>query len=379
MSTSELHDERNDENDDREVEAANRLRKSAERLIVHDDGPNANLFDTAKFEQCYRIAQAMSQMSILPEHLKTTGSKNNLKFLTPKEIAANCFRIVNQAVRWGMDPYAIIDETYVVAGKLGYQGKLIAAVVNTRARGLKGRLNYEHTGAGDDMEVTVSGNLDGEVKTITLCVRDAKTQNDMWRTDPEQKLCYSGATKWARRHCPEVMLGILTDDDLDRIAESRPQKVNSLDELVRTQPREEEGAEVEEKQDEAVAGNGEISLNIRDALMDDLDNALDGIPDATKVEVVRATFLEACENNEELEHVNTQCDEALSEFVTEDTEQILTEELMECVSLTDVEACRGVFMDQVEGQPEVLEMIGKLCDARTIAIKAQRGQRSNRK
>lgn len=192
------------------------LEKVLDRTIeVHDDGPNANLFDTRKFNQCYRVATAMADMSILPDHLKRDKSGP----YSQRQIIANCFRIVNQAVRWGFDPYAIVDETYVVGGKLGYQGKLVAAVVNARA-GLVGRLRFTHEGTGDAMTVTVAGKFKDDpdnVCEIKLSVKDAKTDNQMWKKDPEQKLCYSGAIKWARRYCPEVVLGVLTDDDVDKI------------------------------------------------------------------------------------------------------------------------------------------------------------------
>lgn len=48
-------------------------------------------------------------------------------------------------------------------------------------------------------------------------VGDAKTSNDMWKKDPRQKLIYTGAIKWARAHTPELILGVMTDDDIDRM------------------------------------------------------------------------------------------------------------------------------------------------------------------
>ncbi len=187
-------------------------------LVVHDNSAADYLMDTAKFEHCYRIAKAMASASLLPDHLRMTGPKGHKKLLSQDQINANCFRVVNQSLRWKMDPFAVVDCTYVVANKLGYEGKLIAAVVNARA-GLVGRLSYKFSGSGQDRTITVSGQFRGETEpcTIDLSVKQAKTDNQMWRTDPDQKLVYSGATKWARRFCPEVVLGVLTDDDLEHI------------------------------------------------------------------------------------------------------------------------------------------------------------------
>lgn len=184
--------------------------------VVEDSSGASHLLDTARFEHSQRIATLMARASLIPDHLRTSKAGP----LLPETIMANCFLIVNQALQWGFDPFAVAPETYVVGGKLSYQGKLIAAVVNERAR-LKQRLNYSFAGTGENLTVTVSGTFEGEdePRTCTLRLGDAKTGNDMWRKDPEQKLIYSGVTKWARRHCPEVILGVLTTDDAEKIAE----------------------------------------------------------------------------------------------------------------------------------------------------------------
>ena len=63
---------------------------------------------------------------------------------------------------------------------------------------------------------------------VTLTVKEGieasdkgKGPNPMWIRDPDQKLVYSGVVKWARRHCPEIIMGVLTEDDLDRIEAER--------------------------------------------------------------------------------------------------------------------------------------------------------------
>lgn len=181
--------------------------------VVEDDSPLAYIMDTAKFEHCYRIAEAMSRASLIPQHLKG-GTK--------EETAANCFLVVNQALRWHMDPFLIAPETYAIQGKLGYQGKLVAAVINTRA-GLADKLRYDFSGekGTDNFTVTVSGRFEGEAepRTVSVSVGMAKTQNQMWTKDPEQKLVYTGSIRWARRHAPEVIMGVVTDDDLDEVKE----------------------------------------------------------------------------------------------------------------------------------------------------------------
>lgn len=180
--------------------------------VVEDESQASYLMDTARFEHCFRIAGAMARASLIPKHLKGENFE---------QTQANCFLVVNQAIRWGFDPFAVAPETYEVGGKLGFQGKLIAAVVNARG-GLAEKLSFTFNDAkGDALEITVSGRLVGEEhpRTVTVTVGSVKTQNQMWTKDPQQKLVYTGAIRWARRHKPEVVLGVLTDDDLDAMRE----------------------------------------------------------------------------------------------------------------------------------------------------------------
>lgn len=139
--------------------------------------------------------------------------------LVPKDLwdkPADCLLVVEQAMRWGMSPFAVAQCTSVIHGKLMYEGKLVAAVVNSSGL-LSKRLSYTHAGEGDARTITVSGRISGETedKTITLNLKDAKTTNEMWKKQPEQQLVYAGTRVWARRHTPELMLGVYTPDEID--------------------------------------------------------------------------------------------------------------------------------------------------------------------
>lgn len=175
------------------------------------------LLDTAKFEQIQRVAAMMAQMKLMPEHLR--GS------------AADCAMVVEQAWRWQMSPTAVASKTYSVSGKLAYEGQLVAAVVNTRA-GLKGRLNYRFTGEFDrqtpqksTLKVICSGTMEGEdePRDVEVAWVDgfamSKGAQDKWKSQPQQQLSYFAARVWARRHTPEVLLGVYTAEELE--AEAR--------------------------------------------------------------------------------------------------------------------------------------------------------------
>jgi hypothetical protein len=139
--------------------------------------------------------------------------------LIPKDIQgspADVFIIMEQARRWEIDFFALVQEVSFVRGRPMYSGKLTAAVVNARG-GLTKRLSYDYDGAGDSRTITVSGQIQGEQAPRVVKVRlgDAKTGNEQWAKQPDQMLMYHGARVWARRHTPELMLGIYGPDEFD--------------------------------------------------------------------------------------------------------------------------------------------------------------------
>lgn len=127
---------------------------------------------------------------------------------------ADCLLVIEQSMRWGMSPFAVAQSTSVIKGKLMYEGKLVAAVVNANG-GLDRRLSYVYEGEGATRKIIVSGRVKGEEEDRTVEVKfsDVKTDNEQWRKQPDQQLMYSGARVWARRHMPELMLGVYTPDE----------------------------------------------------------------------------------------------------------------------------------------------------------------------
>lgn len=171
----------------------------------------AALNDQHVFDRMYRMAELMAAAKLVPEHLQgSTG---------------DCFMVVQQAYRWQMDPFAVAQKTFVVSGKLGYEGQLVAAVVNSRAP-IVGRLAYHYDGSGDDRTVTVSGTLEGErqARTLTIRLGDVRTANKNWSSNTDQMLAYRAARDWARRHTPEVILGVYTQDELEEMRGERRER-----------------------------------------------------------------------------------------------------------------------------------------------------------
>ncbi|WP_066470274.1 hypothetical protein [Bosea sp. WAO] len=129
---------------------------------------------------------------------------------------ANCFLVVNQATKWNMDPFGVAQCVSIVKGKLCYEGKLVAAVLDAK---LGIELTFTYDGKkGDELGVVVSGVINGVTKTVEGTVGGWKTTgtNSPWSSPANhpRQLAYRGSREWARVHKPALMLGAYTDDEL---------------------------------------------------------------------------------------------------------------------------------------------------------------------
>jgi hypothetical protein len=170
-----------------------------------------SIFDEGIFTSIMRVADAMAHSPLVPESLRTQKVNGKTEALPIEQIRANCFLVTEQAQRWGISPFAAIACASNIHGRLMWEGKLVAGILESN---LGVRLNYQYTGTGDGMTVVVSGTIPGEdvPRTVKGTVADWKT--DQWKGSAyEQRLAYRGAREWARRHAPSIMLGVVTDDD----------------------------------------------------------------------------------------------------------------------------------------------------------------------
>lgn len=214
----------------------NELTQPIATPIVNNDpySPMQIMLNDTLFNQCYRLAQIMaSGVCTVPKHLQGN--------------VGDCFAIIGQALRWGFDPYAVAQKTHLISGVLGYEAQLIIAVINAKAP-IVGRLKFDYFGdwskvkskedKPDDVGVVVSAIMKGDDDYTSLSISMAQVgtvQNSpLWTTDPRQQLSYLAAKRWARLHCPDVILGLYSADELEAREEpknvtptSTPTKKNS--------------------------------------------------------------------------------------------------------------------------------------------------------
>jgi hypothetical protein len=144
------------------------------------------------------LAKAFADSKMVPDHFKKS--------------VGDCYIAINLANRYGMDVWTLMQELYLINGKPMMSGKLATAILNNS---LADPLRPEYSGAGEEREIKLTGRPEGEEKplSVELKVKDAKTQNEQWRKNPDQMLMYAGARMWGRRYTPDILLGIVFDDE----------------------------------------------------------------------------------------------------------------------------------------------------------------------
>lgn len=210
------------------------------------------IMDTARFEHLGRVAQVMARAGLMPQtltHYKAPGASDN-DALVPHEyevVVARAYLIANQAELWKADPMAVAQCTSLVHGKLMFEGKLVHAIVSARlgidliyefgvydvaARDIKGTLTFGEHGeriwvgemptSPDDQSlgVRVLGTLPGEhaprwiAGSVGMWNKGAKSPWGTATAWPRQ-LRYMGAREWTRANKPSLLLGIITDDEVE--------------------------------------------------------------------------------------------------------------------------------------------------------------------
>jgi hypothetical protein len=209
------------------------VQQPRQRMIVESP---ISIMDTAKFEHLARIASVMADAGLMPESLTFEGPKDKRVMLPDHVIKARAFLICGQADRWNMDPLAVMGCCSLVHNSLMYEGKLVYAVIEAR---LGVRLSYEfgqwdaqakRVMIGVDAKekllgVVASGTLPGEDAPRTIegyvGLWETSGNNTPWGNPGNWKrqLRYRGSREWANAYSPGIVLGVVTDEDLDEMAQ----------------------------------------------------------------------------------------------------------------------------------------------------------------
>ena len=201
----------NDENEPAEVAVVGDF--SATLATLED--PNANpllvFLDPAIKNPLWQVAAMLSDSQLVPEHFRGRP--------------ADCFLILQAAGRLRVDPLLMLQKTFMVKGKPGFDSTFLISLVNTRG-GYAHPLRFRYEGEGRTRSCTAWATYKdshevAEAKvTMAMAEGEGWTKNPKYATMPDQMLAYRSGAFFSRLHCPDVTMGFHTVDELRDIDET---------------------------------------------------------------------------------------------------------------------------------------------------------------
>lgn len=175
------------------------------------------LMDPKGFEQMYRVGKMLASSILFPEHLRK-GSH--------EQAAANGALVMNMAMRLNEDPLTVAQNIYFVGGKPGWSSSYMIGKANQFGV-FKNPISWRITGKGDDLSVTAFAELSSTGQEVSATCDMAMAQAEGWvknakyKSMPEQMLRYRSAAFLIRLYCPEVMVGVPAQIEVELGSEMR--------------------------------------------------------------------------------------------------------------------------------------------------------------
>lgn len=147
----------------------------------------------------------------------------------PKHLRGNpgaCFAISLQSFRWGMDPFAVAAKSFEVNDKIAYEAQLLAAVLIKNAP-IKDRPDYIYTGSGDKRVCIVRVEAkSGKVIEYTSPEfgKISPKNSPLWKTDPDQQQGYYSVRAMARKHFPDILMGVYDVEEVESMKDVTPRE-----------------------------------------------------------------------------------------------------------------------------------------------------------
>lgn len=179
-----------------------------------------------RFEMLQRGASLLAASKIVPQHYQGNPGA--------------CFIAINIALQLGLEPFAFMQRTYVIGGKLGIEAQVAIAVANKRkvfSEPLDYAFEGDYNGRPPTRACTCTGILSANGKKVSMKLTWGEVEAEgwskkggsKWLTIPDQMFKYRTALWLIRTYAPEVLLGLNTADELEdaKIIDITPKKADA--------------------------------------------------------------------------------------------------------------------------------------------------------
>ena len=140
----------------------------------------------------------------------------------------------------GLSTFEVLNALVLIQGRVTFSAQFIIALAHTRGP-FKSRIQYKTEGQGDALSVSAFATMPDDSQasatvTMEMAKREGWTRNPKYQSMPEHMLRYRAATFLVRQHCPEILLGMQTKEEIEdmHIATSET-KIESLNAKIANQ------------------------------------------------------------------------------------------------------------------------------------------------
>ncbi len=166
------------------------------------------------FRESYKLASVFAKSSLVPQQYQGKTE--------------DCAIAVDMAERMGVSPLMVMQSLYVVKGKPSWSGQACMSFIKAKY----GDAQPVYTGQrGTDTRgcfvrvIKPDGEvIEGTEVTIAMAKSEGWMSNSKWKNMPEQMLAYRAAAFFARVYCPEILMGVSVEGEVEDMQPSQPQK-----------------------------------------------------------------------------------------------------------------------------------------------------------
>ena len=168
--------------------------------------------DVKLMNMSFKTARMLSSSAMVPTQYRNSPE--------------NCLVAIDIANRIGVSPLMVMQNLYVVQGKPSWSGSFCAAAVNGSRR--FSELEYVFVGEPGQpsygcyataVRLSNGSRCESEVVTMAMAAAEGwlNKGGSKWKTMPKQMLMYRAAAFFARVHCPDILLGYKTMEEIQDI------------------------------------------------------------------------------------------------------------------------------------------------------------------
>ena len=166
--------------------------------------------DAKLMNLAFKQASMLSRSGLVPDQYKQSPE--------------NCLIAIDIGNRLGLSPMMVMQNLYIVKGKPAWSGSFCSAIVNGSAR--FSPLEFQFTGAAgsDDWgcrAIATRKSTGALCESEWVTIRMAKAEGwlskggSKWQTMPKQMMMYRAASFFAKAHCPDLLFGVPTREEVN--------------------------------------------------------------------------------------------------------------------------------------------------------------------